>query len=565
MPAGSFRSGTIRAVARKHVLILVGVALAYAAGAQTAYSWFGAGVFPVFFPAAGVTVAALVLAPRSAWPFVLAGAASAELVVDLAHGTDIAPALGFVAANLTEATLGASLLLWVRGAVDLSHRADLLAFLALPVALAPIAGGLLGAANAALLGDGAEWPEFFFRWWIGDGLGVLVIAGAVIAVVRSGVGRIRGRWQEALVLTLAATVATALVFAVDAVYWAYVPFAVMPWIALRLGTAAVAIVGALIALIAAQEVSLAPTLWNAVDVAPDAGVVYVQVAIALLTATSLLLAAEAGERENAVRERARSDEQHRYEHDVAVSLQRALLPERLVTHPLLGLAATYRPSDTRLEVGGDWYETLPLPDGRVGVAVGDVVGHGLAAAAAMGQLRTAVAALAPECASPIDLLDQLDEFAQESMVYSTACFAAVDPVTGAVDHASAGHPPMLLVGPRGRCRFLDDGRSWPIRAGSGSRGVHGTAVLEEGATLVLYSDGLVERRGEPIDRGLARLAASAERAAALGVEAFCAALVADLLGERHVQDDVVVVAVRLLERTPPVADGVGGQIASGSA
>jgi hypothetical protein len=128
------------------------------------------------------------------------------------------------------------------------------------------------------------------------------------------------------------------------------------------------------------------------------------------SAASLLLAAEAGERDDAVRERARADEVHRYEHDVAVSLQRALLPRQLVGDRDVALAATYRPSDQRLEVGGDWYETLALPGDRIGVAVGDVVGHGLEAAAAMGQLRTAVAALGPDCASPVDLLDQLDEF-----------------------------------------------------------------------------------------------------------------------------------------------------------
>jgi serine phosphatase RsbU (regulator of sigma subunit)/integral membrane sensor domain MASE1 len=559
------RSGTISTVPRRPLPLFVLVALAYAAGSQTAWSWFGAGVHPVFFPAAGVTVAALVLTPRARWVYVLAGAGLAELTVDLAHGQDPLLACGWVVVNLAEATLGASLLLYARrwAAIDLSRHADLLAFLALPVAVSPAVGGLLASANAELLGDGVELPEFALRWWIGDGLGVLVVAGAVIAVSRSGVARIRARWGEALVLTLVATAATALVFALDAVYWAYLPFVVMPWIALRLGTAAVAVVGGLIAIIAAQEVSLAPSLWDAVDVAPRSGIVYVQVAIALLTATSLLLAAEAGERENAVRERARADEEYRYEHDVAVSLQRALLPERLVDHPNLGLAATYRPSDERLEVGGDWYETLSLPGGRIGVAVGDVVGHGLTAAAAMGQLRTAVAALAPDSATPVDLLDQLDEFAHSSMIYSTACFAAVDPATGIVEHASAGHPPILLVERSGAGRFLLDGRSWPISAGIGPRGVHGAAVLGEGATLVLYSDGLVERRGESIDRGLERLAASAERFAALPLPAFCEALVDDLLGEREVRDDVVVVGVRLLVRTP-LAGERGDQVASGS-
>jgi serine phosphatase RsbU (regulator of sigma subunit) len=529
------------------------VALAYAVGAQVAYDWFGAGVFPVFFPAAGVTVAALVLAPRSLWPAVLAGAGTAELAVDLAHGSDLAPALGWAVANLTEALTGATLLLvacrWRR--IDLCHRADLVPFFALPVALSPALGGLIGAANAELLGQGAEFPEYVFRWWVGDGLGVLVVGGAIIAVARTGVETIRSRWFEALPLAVAAAVATALAFGVDNAHWGYVPFVIMPWIALRLGTSAVAVVGALVAVVAAQEVALAPTLWDELDVMPETGILYVQIAVALLTATSLLLAAEAGERDVAIRERTEADEERRYEHDVAVSLQRALLPERLVQHPDVAVAAIYRPSDERLEVGGDWYDTLQLPDGRIGVAVGDVVGHGLEAAAAMGQLRTAVAALAPDCASPTQLLDALDDFARRSkgMRFSTACYATLDPASGIVEHASGGHPPILLVEARGTCRYLGAGLSWPLCAADEPRVPHGTLVLEPGATLILYSDGLVERRGVAIDVGLEELRAAAERSRRLGVDDLCDALVRDLLDGRPIQDDVVVLAIRVVGTT----------------
>jgi len=552
------------ALARRNLVISALVAAAYAAGAQLAYSWFGAGIFPVFFPAAGVTLAALVLTRRAAWPFVLAGAGMAEVGVDLAHGSDLLPAFGWAAANLTEALLGATLLLWAcrRRAPDLSRRTDLLAFLALPVAAAPVVGGLVGFLNAELLGDGAAWPEYVLRWWVGDGLGVLVVGGTVIALARTGLGHVRERWVEAALLGTAAVVATTLVFHVDAVHWAYVPFVVMPWIALRLGTPAVAVVGALIATVAAQEVSLAPSLWDTVDVTPSSGVVYVQLAVVLLTATSLLLAAEAGERDDAVRARARADEVHSYEHDVAVSLQRALLPTRLVHHEHVAVAATYRPSDQRLEVGGDWYETLELPGDRIGIAVGDVVGHGLEAAAAMGQLRTAVAALGPDCASPVDLLHQLDEFAVHSpaMLFSTALFATLDPASGVVRHAAAGHPPALLIDPRGTTRYLHDGRSWPLCAGEGPRTAHGTAVLAPGATLLLYSDGLVERRGEEIDRGLDRLAIAARRLHALELDDLCERLVAELIDGRQLLDDVVVVAARLLPTAPYGTRNVAGDV-----
>jgi serine phosphatase RsbU (regulator of sigma subunit) len=424
-------------------------------------------------------------------------------------------------------------------------------FFALPVALSPALGGLIGAANAELLGPGAQFGEYVFRWWVGDGLGVLVIGGAIIAVARTGIERVRRRWIEAAVLAAAAGVATALAFGVDGPYWGYVPFVILPWIALRLGTSAVAVVAALVAIVAAQEVALAPSLWDELDVMPETGILYVQVAIALLAATSLLLAAEAGERDVALRERAEADEEHRYEHDVAVSLQRALLPERLVEHAGVAVAAIYRPSDERLEVGGDWYDTLSLPGGRIGVAVGDVVGHGLEAAAAMGQLRTAVAALAPDCASPTQLLGQLDDFAKRSngMRYSTACFATLDPATGAVEHASAGHPPILLIQATGTCRYLEAGLSWPLCAADAPRIPHGSLTLQPGATLILYSDGLVERRGEAIDVGLEELRAAAQRSWRLGVDDLCEALVAALLDARPIQDDVVVLALRLVGAT----------------
>ena len=363
-------------------------------------------------------------------------------------------------------------------------------------------------------------------------------------------GRARERWPEAVLLTAAAIGATVLVH-VNAAHWAYVPFVVMPWVALRLGTSAVAAIGALIAGVAAQQVSLAPTLWNDIDVIPSTGVVYVQVAIALLTATSLLLAAEAGERDDAVRERARADEVHRYEHDVAVSLQRALLPRQLVADRDVALAATYRPSDQRLEVGGDWYETLALPGDRIGVAVGDVVGHGLEAAAAMGQLRTAVAALGPDCASPVDLLDQLDEFAQRSPGCSSpppasrrwtrARASCATPPRGTPRCSSstrAAGPASSRTAARGRCARPRDARG------------DGTPVLAPGATLLFYSDGLVERRGEGIDDGLERLALVARRLRTLDVDALCTRIVAELLGDRPLEDDVVVVALRLQPASP---------------
>ena len=118
----------------------------------------------------------------------------------------------------------------------------------------------------------------------------------------------------------------------------------------------------------------------------------------------------------------------------------------------VSVAARYEAASAALEVGGDWYDVFPLADGRVALTVGDVVGHGLAAAAAMGQMRTALAALARYTDSPGELLTRLDTFVATTGTtdFATVCYGVLDPATGVFEYASAGHPPILLVSPRGR-------------------------------------------------------------------------------------------------------------------
>jgi len=234
------------------------------------------------------------------------------------------------------------------------------------------------------------------------------------------------------------------------------------------------------------------------------------------------------------------------EHEIALRLQRALLPDRVVRHPALEIAARYEAASGVLSVGGDWYDTFALPGGRVGLAVGDVVGHGLEAAAAMGRLRTALAALAPHADGPGRLLALLNEFAAgpNGSDFVTACCATLDPATGALRYASAGHPPMLLVAPGGATRWLGAAASPPLRFGLVSERPEASAVLEPGAALVLYSDGLVERRREPIDAGLARLERAARAGHADPAEALCDRIVAALGVDAARDDDVVVLCVR---------------------
>ena len=236
------------------------------------------------------------------------------------------------------------------------------------------------------------------------------------------------------------------------------------------------------------------------------------------------------------------------ERQIAIGLQRALLPASLIDRPEVALAALYEAGSEVLEVGGDWYDSFELPDGRIALTVGDVVGHGLAAAAAMGQVRTALAALAYHASGPAELLERLDGFLARTKTtdFATVCYAVVDPASGVMEYASAGHPPMLVVSPGGETVLLDGAQSAPLSGDHTPRPRRqATTVLEPGSLLVLFSDGLVERRKEPIDLGLSRLAEAARSVAALPVEEVCRTLMAKLGVDAVRDDDVAVMALRL--------------------
>ena len=231
------------------------------------------------------------------------------------------------------------------------------------------------------------------------------------------------------------------------------------------------------------------------------------------------------------------------EHQIALRLQRALLPDTVVQHPRVEIAARYAADDQMLEVGGDWYDTAVLDDGSVLAVVGDVVGHDLEAAVMMGRLRAVFAVLATRTSRPGQLLRELDEYARGAADFTTACCIVVDPDTGQLTYSSAGHPPPLVVSPSGETRWLEGGRSTPLCVGPLLDRPEDTTTVERGSTVILYSDGLVERRGL-IDIGLSRLESAAAALCGLPLEALIDQLMRRL-DTATAGDDVVVVAIRL--------------------
>jgi serine phosphatase RsbU (regulator of sigma subunit) len=241
--------------------------------------------------------------------------------------------------------------------------------------------------------------------------------------------------------------------------------------------------------------------------------------------------------------------QYNAQRTVAEGLQRSLLPE-LPSPPGLRLGAVYEPSSTAAKVGGDWYDAFPLPDGSLGLVIGDVMGHDIAAAAAMGQLRSVLRTCAVDGDEPALVLDRLDRlvttFAMADL--ATVVYARVTRMpdgSAQLAWSNAGHPPPLLLAPGQPARYLTGGASTMIGVEVGAPRVPSFEVLPAGATLLMYTDGLVERRDADLDVGLERVRATAEELLALvsGPEELCSQLIGAV--RRGSSDDVAVVALTL--------------------
>ncbi|MFJ5558303.1 SpoIIE family protein phosphatase [Streptomyces sp. NPDC093250] len=217
----------------------------------------------------------------------------------------------------------------------------------------------------------------------------------------------------------------------------------------------------------------------------------------LIFATDVTDHAEAAERLRASERRQR---------ETAVTLQRSLLPQELEEPDDLRIAATYHPGGTEAAVGGDWYDVITLGGGRTALVIGDVMGRGVRAAAVMGQLRTAVRAYARLDLPPHEVLQLLDGLAMEidANQIATCTYAIHDPNEGSLVYASAGHLPILVRDENGTVQRADEPTGPPLGTG-GWMHASGSVPLGPGSTAVLYTDGLVERRNEDLDEGIAAL------------------------------------------------------------
>ncbi|MFC4029919.1 SpoIIE family protein phosphatase [Streptomyces polygonati] len=249
------------------------------------------------------------------------------------------------------------------------------------------------------------------------------------------------------------------------------------------------------------------------------------------------------------------------ERTAALALQRDLLPQHLSGGGAVEVASRYLPSDTHGGVGGDWFDVIPMRDGRVALVVGDVVGHGINAAATMGRLRTVVRTLTKLRVPPAELLTRMDELAVELAqdhvtdadpmapnVGATCLYMVYDPATRRCTLASAGHPPPAIISPDGSVDFAGVPPGTPIGVGLGTfESIE--LELAEGSVLALYSDGLIETRDSDIDRGLERLR-TALTGPVTALEDLCASVIDSMVSDGPADDDTALLLARTLPPGP---------------
>jgi anti-sigma regulatory factor (Ser/Thr protein kinase) len=248
-------------------------------------------------------------------------------------------------------------------------------------------------------------------------------------------------------------------------------------------------------------------------------------------------------------DRARVNEQA---HHIAATLQRSLLPSRVPEVPGLEVATRYQPGSGGAQVGGDLFDVVPYTDGRVGLAIGDVIGRGVEAASLMGQLRNGLRAYALEDDQPEGVLERVNRLAGhwEQDMIATLLYLLLDPVSGRLRYANAGHLPPLVRRPDGSADYLEGMAYVPLGVLPFAAYTESSSELASGSTLVLYTDGLVEERGESISKGLERLRRAVVRGP-LEPAALLDHLLETVPAEGAAGDDVAVLAVRLA----PVAPG----------
>ncbi|NNE11938.1 MAG: SpoIIE family protein phosphatase [Ilumatobacter sp.] len=526
-------------------VVALSVGLGYALGSEAAFRFADAtDLQAVFFIPSGITLAALVRLPRTRWWVVLAAIAAAEMVQDLRADLTVVQSAGFVLANAVEPVVGASIIgSAVRRRVDLTRLWDVRWFIIGGVVAGPAIGAAIGSTVDRAIG-GDEFVTTLWQWWLGDALGVLLVGGALLAIGSSPDRR--SLWsQSGLLLIIGSVALTVTVLSLSDLPLMFIMLTGVVVAGARFGVRAVSLVSVIVAVTAAVVFAFEGDVM--VGVSDATGLIVIKLKFLVFTVGGLVVAAEVHERDLMVLEHLRLEVAAAEEHRLAERFQRLSLPAETMSGQRFTARGRYFAASSGLGVGGDWYDVVELPDGRVYICVGDVVGHGPEAAVTMSQLKVAMSILAAGAAGPADLLARVDGIGSTipGASCSTAWVGYFEPETGVVTWSSAGHPPAFLVRD-GRVERLDGSVAAPITVQPDRPKPEWRIELDGEASLVLYTDGLVERRHGTIDEAIDDVAAQLEAAgsgsAGLDLDAF-----ERLAGET---DDSIVLHV-VLRPSPP--------------
>ncbi|HEX5861918.1 MAG TPA: SpoIIE family protein phosphatase [Nocardioides sp.] len=574
MPSG-------RALTRRVVgLLVVGVAYYLGARVGLTLALVESNVTPLW-PPTGIAVAAFLLLGRWLWPGVAVAAFAVNLPI-----SDGPLAAAVTAAGNTLAPLVAVLLLARVGfRRQLDRRQDALAIVFLGALASTLVSATIGAGT--LVVSGAISPDDLVSawtvWWTGDAMGVLTVAPFLLslALFWELPRWSAARWLEAVGILLLAAVVIAWA-ARSELPFLYLTLPVVAWAAWRLqlrGAAPVALVISLIATrsaagnegLFAHETLLEKMLTlqafnacvaltsfflaalvserNRTAAALERATIELEERVrrrtAELSAANARLVQEIQERSEAQEGLSREEARSRRTREIAEALQRNLLPDRTPRIPGMALAARYVPATADMEVGGDWYDVIQIRGGLIGLAIGDVAGHGPQAAAVMGQLRMAVRANAVQDPSPVAVMNGVHQLvshlARPEMV--TLMYLLFDPARRTLRFTNAGHPPPLVLG-GGEARYLEGEVAPPLGVTAEATFTETSLELPEGATLLLYTDGLIERRVESIQVGLDRLLRVAVSYDGSDIDGLCDHILSSLVEPHHVADDIALVAMR---------------------
>jgi len=567
-----------------YVATLVLVGLAYYLGAELGLSLplVESNVTPLW-PPTGIAVAALLVFGRSLWPAV----AVAAFAVNLPISTGALPAAVTAVGNTLAPVIAVTLLQRVGFQRQLDRHRDALAIVFLGALASMVVSATIGAGTLAASGAIAseDLPTAWAVWWTGDAMGVLVVAPFLLSIPLFWEGRrwSASTWLEAGVILLVTTAVSIAAARSDlAILFLILP--VVGWASWRLqlrGAAPAALVASLVATWSATQpvgpfeghtrleqmftlqafnacVALTSFLFaslvsqrmkaaEALAVAATELEQRVAERTAELSAVNHQLLQEIRDRSEAQHQLSQEEARSRREHQIAETLQRSLLPERIPRMPGVALAARYVPATSDVQVGGDWYDIVQLRGGLIGLAIGDVAGHGLPAAATMGQLRMALRAYALQDPTPASVMRGVHQLVSQLPLpeMATLLYLLYDPTTRELRYTNAGHPPALVFD--GSTTYLGGALGPPIGVTPDPSYTEATFELSPGSTLLLFTDGLVERRGTSIADGLGRLselAATGPPASAEDLEALCDRLLSALIDTGHVADDVALVVMR---------------------